>query len=175
MPKLNERHISVLAPLIDPFERSPTKSIERDLHEGEKENIEFLSLIHDGIDNNDPFQYKEITLEELETHKILEGNSYRPKCFLWIIDNVSIKIIWEGTTNYLRSSINKPFVCHTNITGCAKAYIGGEMYFCEDGNIYVNFKSDRYGRPETEDKRKMAVEYMEYAGYKNIRRTKDLF
>ena len=175
MPKLTDKHISVLEPLIQPFERSPTKSIDKDLHEGEKHNDEFLLLIHNGIENHQPTQYREITTQELIEHRILEGNSYRDKCFLWVIDNDSIKIIWEGTTNFLRSSIDKPFVCHTNITACARAYIGGEMYFCEDGNIYVNFKSDRYGRSETEEKRKMAIDYMEFVGYKNIKRTIDLF
>lgn len=175
MPALNEKHVAVLSPLIEPFARSTSKSIDKDLLEGEGHNDEFVSLIHDGIDNHRPHGYVEISLEELQQHKILEGGSFRDKCFLWVIDAVSIKIIWEGTQNFLRSSVGKPFVCHTNITGCAKAYIGGEMYFCEDGNIYVNFKSDRYGRPETEEKRRMAVEYMEFAGYKNIIRTTDLF
>lgn len=175
MPKLSRQHIAVLAPLIKPFERSQSKSIEEDLHEGEEFNDEFLELIYDGVENNQPTQYCEITQQELEEYRILDGGSYREKCFLWVIDVVSIKIIWEGTNNFLRSSIGKPFVCHTNITGCAKAYIGGEMYFGEDGNVYVNFKSDRYGRPETEDKRKMAIEYMQFVGYVNIIRTKDLF
>jgi len=175
MPKLNAKQIGVLRPLINPFERSPNKTIDKDLYEGEQHNDEFSEQIHDGVENHPPPQYTEITLEELEEHRILEGGSYREKCFLWVIDALSIKIIWEDTPNFLRSSIGKPWVCHTNITGCSQAYIGGEMYFCADGNIYVNFKSDRYGRPETEEKRKMATEYMEYVGYKNIKRTKDLF
>lgn len=175
MPKLNNYHIEVLKPLITPFERSGQKSIEKDLLEGEGHNEEFIPFIHNGENNSKPVQYTEITLEELQEHRILEGGSYREKCFLWVIDSESIKMIWEGTHNYIRSAINKPFVCHTNITGCAKAYLGGEIYFCEDGNIYVNFKSDRYGRPETEIKRQMAIEYMEYVGYKNIKRTKDYF
>jgi hypothetical protein len=144
------------------------------LKEGETHNNEFLHFIHDGIDNNQPVQYVEITVVELNEHRILQGGSYREKCFLWVIDSVSIKIIWEGTRNSLRSSIGKPFVCHTNITACGQAYIGGEMYFCENGNIYVNFKSDRYGRPETEEKKQMAIQYMTYAGYQNVIQIEDL-
>lgn len=177
MPILSQQHITILSPLIDPFERSPDKNVEKDLLEGEKHNDEFLSVIHDGRDNNRPIQYVEITIEELNMHKILKGGSYADRCFLWVIDSTSIKIIYEKTRNILRSSVRpeKPYVCHTNITGCSKAYIGGEMYFCEDGNIYVNFKSDRYGRPETEEKKQMAIQYMIDVGYQNIIRTEDLF
>jgi len=169
MPALNEKHISALKPLIDPFERSPSKNINNDLFEGEKHNDEFLPFIHDGIDNNKPKQYCEITIEELIEHKILNYGSFSDKCFLWVIDEISIKIIWEGTPNVLRSPIGKPYVCHTNITACGKAYLGGEMYFCEDGNIYVNFKSDRYGRPQTEAQKEMAIQYMQDVGYRNVK------
>ncbi|MDD4554000.1 MAG: hypothetical protein PHP04_07365 [Bacteroidales bacterium] len=168
MPALNSTHIAVLQPLINPFQRSPTKTIETDLKEGEGHNDEFLNFIHDGINNNPPIQYTQITVTELTEYEILRGGSCRHRCFLWVIDAISIKIIWEGTRNVLRSSIGKPFVCHTNITACSQAYIGGEMYFCEDGNIYVNFKSDRYGRPETEEKKHMAIQYIRDVGYQNV-------
>lgn len=168
MPALNNTHIVILQPLINPFDRSPDKTLENDLKEGEGHNNEFLQFIHDGIENNPPIQFTQITVAELNEHGILRGGSYRPKCFLWVIDSVSIKIIWEGTRNILRSSIGKPFVCHTNITACSQAYIGGEMYFCEDGNIYVNFKSDRYGSPETEEKKQMAIQYIRDVGYQNV-------
>lgn len=169
MPKLTEEHISVLQPLILPFTRSESKSMDKDIHEGEGHNQEFMSYIHDGINNHTPPQYCEITIAELTEYDILKGGSYRPKCFLWVIDEISIKILWEDTPNFLRSSINKPYVCHTNITGCSEAYIGGEMYFCEDGNIYVNFKSDRYGRPETDEKKQMAIRYIKDVGYQNVK------
>lgn len=172
MPVLSNEHIAVLGPLIDPFERSPNKTIENNLLEGEAHNDEFLEHIHDGRDNKRPNPFVELTVSELDL--LLKGTSLREKCFLWVIDHESIKIIYENTRNSLRSSIGKPYVCHTNITGCSKAFIGGEMYFCENGNIYVNFKSDRYGRPETDDKKRMAIKYMSDAGYKNIIYTDDL-
>lgn len=171
MPALNNIHIAVLQPLIFPFERSPDKppfDIEKLREVGEAHNDAFFDFIHDGVNNKPPIQYTQITVAELNEQGILRGGSYRPKCFLWVIDSVSIKIIWEGTRNVLRSSIGKPFVCHTNITACSQAYIGGEMYFCEDGNIYVNFKSDRYGRPETEEKKQMAIQYIRDVGYQNV-------
>jgi hypothetical protein len=83
---------------------------------------------------------------------------------------MSLKIIWEKTPNTLRGAArpDRPYVCHTNITGSQKAYIGGEMYFCQDGNIYVNFSSDRYGVAATETNKQMAIQYMEECGYQNI-------
>lgn len=169
MPALSSDHIQVLGPLIQPFERSLNKTID-DLKPGEGHNSEFLNKIHDGINNHKPEPYHEITLEELKFYRIMDGGSYPEKCYLWVIDAVSIKMIWEKTMNVRRGEAipEKMYVCHTNITGCNPAYLGGELYFCQDGNIYVNFKSDRYGRPETEEKKRMAIQYMEYVGYKNL-------
>lgn len=170
MPALSEKHITVLGPLIKPFERSPGKNIETHLKAGEGDNNEFLDIIHDGINNHKPKPYLELTLNELEKERIMDGGKLLEKCYLWVIDHVSIKIIREKTMNVRRSEEipNKPYVCHTNITGCKPAYIGGEMHFCENGNIYVNFASDRYGRPETDEKKQMAIQYMKECGYKNV-------
>ena len=178
MPALTDIHIKILGPLISPFERSSEKSLATHLRKGEGHKDEFLYAIHDGIDNHKPTTpYLELTIEERDTHGILEGRKFIDKCYLWVIDEVSIKIIWEKTMNVLRGEEipEKPYVCHTNITGCAKAYIGGEMYFCEDGNIYINFSSDRYGRPETLEKKLMVIEVMEYVKYKNVKILKDYY
>lgn len=171
MPALTDHHAKVLGPLISPFERSPMKNLQKDLKTGESHNDEFIYAIHDGIDNHNPTTpYVELTIEERDTYGILDGKKYFPKCYLWIIDKISLKIMYENTPNALRGGEipEKPFVCHTNITACEKAYIGGEMYFCEDGNIYINFASDRYGRPETNEKKLMAKEVMEFHGYENV-------
>ena len=177
MPNVLDSHRAILNPLIAPFERSPSKTIKEDILEGEERNDEFTEFIHLGNNNNYPIQFVELTQAELIQHGIKRGGSFADKCFLWIIDELTIKIMFEKTPNYKRSAArpDKPYICHTNITGCAKAYIGGEMYFCEDGNIYVNFKSDRYGRPETEDKKNMAIQYMIDVGYFNLIRVEDLF
>ncbi|MGF7081944.1 hypothetical protein [Mucilaginibacter sp. UYCu711] len=170
MPALTDNHKKILGPLIKPFQRSGSKSIETDLLTGEDSNEPFLNFIHDGIENNHPIGYVEITEDELDTYQILNYGSYAEKCFLWVIDDISIKIMWEKTSNVLRSEARpeKPYVCHTNITGCKEAYIGGEMYFCTNGNIYINFKSDRYGSVDVDAKKAMAKEYMEFVNYKNV-------
>lgn len=170
MPALTEEHKSVLGPLILPFQRSPEKTIETHLRVGESHNDEFLQFIHNGIDNNYPEPFLPLTKKELEEHQILKGGKFLDKCYLWVIDEISIKIILELTPNTKRGKEQpkKAYVCHTNITGCKEAFIGGELYFCEDENIYINFQSDRYGRPETEEKKQMVVKAMEHMLYKNI-------
>jgi len=175
MAYIQEHHKEVLGSLIEPFERNKRKSFKTHLKIGEKE--EFTELIHPGNKNNPPPQLNEktvLTSEELIQNNILNGGSFSEKCFLWVIDELTVKMIWEKTPNELRSAAvpERPYVCHTNITGCGKAYLGGEMYFCEDNNIYVNFRSDRYGNPETKEKKQMAIQYMKDCGYKNIIETK---
>ena len=173
MPELVEEHINGLQPLIDAFEGHPTKTQESHLLTGEKHNDEYLDQIYDGKDNSKPTQFKDelyVTDEEIKEHKIDKGNSYPQKCFLWVIDSKSIKFLWEMTPNILRSESrpDRPYICHTNITGNGKAYIGGEMYFCKNGTIYVNFSSDRYGVVASEENKLMAIKYMEDCNYKNI-------
>jgi len=172
MPRLTEFHIKSLQPLKSPFEGNPRK-IADDLLEGEKHNDEFIQFIHDGYEDKHPQQFVPVSIEELEKHNIHKGGKYPEKCFLWVIDESSIKIIWEKTPNERRkaSRPDRPYVCHTNITGSGKAYIGGEMYFCDNDNIYVNFSSDRYGTTASEENKIMAIQYIKDCGYKNVIRT----
>ena len=174
MPALTEEHINILGPLIDPFERSPNKppfNIDVLKEIGEAHNEEFVYAIHDGINNGRPTTPDLIlTVKERDENRILEGGKYLEKCYLWVIDDVSIKIMWELTPNVLRGAAipQKPYVCHTNITGCQKALTGGEMYFCEDGNIYINFSSDRYGYRGIDQRKNRVIEVMEFMNYSNI-------
>ena len=175
MPALTEEHIKILGPLINPFERSPNKppfNIEVLRERGEAHNDEFSYAIHDGIDNGRPTTPDLIlTVQERDENRILEGGKFLEKCYLWVIDEISIKIMWELTPNVLRGAAipQKPYVCHTNITGCQKALAGGEMYFCEDGNIYINFSSDRYGYRGTDERKNKVIDAMEFMQYKNIK------
>lgn len=176
MPEISEIHAKGLQPLIEAFEGHPKKTKETHLLEGEKHNDEFIDFIYNGKDNKLPNQfhnYLYVTSQEVQQYKIDKGNPYPLKCFLWVIDIKSIKILWEMTSNISRkkSRPEKPYVCHTNITGEGKAYIGGEMYFCENENIYVNFNSDRFGVVASEENKQMAIQYMTDCGYKNLIRT----
>ncbi|MFS4456938.1 hypothetical protein [Maribacter sp. 2304DJ31-5] len=167
MPALSQEQKDLMGEPIIPFQRNTRgKTIEKDLKEGEGHNGEFLEYIHDGIDNNKPrHNYAELTDEEVEA-MIKNGGKYEEKCFLWVLDDVSIKILRETTRNILRT--DKPIVCHTNITGCQKAIVGGEMFFATSGEVYINFFSDRYGNPSAELWAE-AKKYIESVGYSPLK------
>lgn len=174
MPILQQSHIDGLSPLIYAFEGQENKSRNTHVFPGEGDTELFVEFIHDGRDNGYPTQFHchhLLTDEEIVSKRIEEGNSYPMKCFLWVIDVVSLKIIWEMTPNIKRKTMvpSKPFVCHTNITGTnGQAYIGGEMYFCENGTTYVNFNSGRFGIVASEEKKAMAIQYFKDCNFKNV-------
>jgi len=167
MPPLTPEEKTQLHPCLAPFENSNKSSDQKVLRDGEKEIDDFSHLIHDGVDNRIPENAVYVTNEEVET--ILKKNGrFEEKCFLWVIDERSIKIIREKTRNVKRS--HKPTsVCHTNLTGGSKAYLGGEMFFGEDKKIYINNFSDRYGGEKTPaEKWEAAKRYFAKVGYTNL-------
>jgi hypothetical protein len=163
MPKLTLEEKERLAPIIPAFGRNKRKPPEEKVcKDGETDKTEFEHLIHSGEDNGEPLQIVLITVEEVEILK-QKGGKWAEKSFLWVIDHETIRIIREKNSNRLRT--HKPeFVCHTNLTGNQDAYIGGEIYFCEDGRKFINFFSDRYGDP-SELQWRTAKEYFEKVGY----------
>ena len=61
------------------------------------------------------------------------------------------------------------YICHTNLTGAGTAYVAGEVLFGEDGIIYVNHFSDRYGGPNTpEELWEAAKAIFKDLGYPNL-------
>jgi hypothetical protein len=154
-----------LGPIVEPFGRSTKEPDLKKLKVGEAEKEEFDQFIHDGKDDGIPPQHVQLTISEVEDHIKTRGR-YRDKCFLWVIDESSIKIIRERTNNRKRTH-DSECVCHTNLTGGGKAFIGGEMFFSADGKIYVNYFSDRYGNP-TAEQWEAAKEYIQSVGYDNL-------
>jgi hypothetical protein len=146
MPKLTQEEKNKLAPIIPAFGRNTRKPPEEKVcKDGETNKTEFEHLIHPGDENKNPLQFVSITAEEVQTLK-KKGGQWREKAFLWVIDEETVKFLREKNRNRLRT--HKPeHVCHTNLTGNTEAYIGGEMYFCEDGRKFINPFSDRYGNP----------------------------
>ena len=55
-------------------------------------------------------------------------------------------------------------VCHTNITGGMPALQGGELWFGEDGNVYINNASGRYGANSILQE-EAVIEYFNLLGY----------
>lgn len=136
-------HIAGLGPdSIMPFARSTTKTIDT-LQKGAEDILYTEETgVYNATNNNEPPDIIKITLQEL---RILQDPAMEilEKKYLWVIQEDGIRIIKEITPNLRRSP--KKYVCHTNLTGAQKALQGGELYFCEDGSIYINNKSDRYG------------------------------
>ena len=114
MAALNQKEKEILGEPIEPFGRNNRgKTIEKDMMEGEGHNEEFLDLIHDGIENKRPENdYVELSSEEVEIIKT--SGRLQEKSFLWVLDEVSIKILRETTPNVLRT--HNKIICHTNIT-----------------------------------------------------------
>ena len=142
---------------ISPFYRATKKRpVEDYLKVGEKEYDVCDELVHIVEWNGEPPKMVKLNLTEIEEfkkdpEKFKKDNrvQYREKCFLWIIDQNSLKIAREKIRNEKRAH-DSDYICHTNLSNCGLAYIGGEMLFGEDGNIYLNFFSDRYGNPSQE-------------------------
>ncbi len=167
MPALTDDEKELLGPIISPFERSNKEGDRRVLKDGETHRDEFEEYIHDAIENHKPTHgYVELTQAEIENH-INRTGRYQKKCFLWVIDGVSIKMIRERTRNVLRA-LNPEHVCHTNLTGAGKAFLGGELFFGEDGTLYINYFSDRYGNPTSDVQWQTVLSYLRRVGYANV-------
>jgi hypothetical protein len=139
-----ERQIENLGPATLPFGRSLTKTIDS-LQKG-SEDIPYTQEtgVYDATDNNEPEDVVKITVAELDFVK-KEPNKLLEKIYLWVIQSHGMRIIPERTPNPSRIGEGKQIVCHTNLTGALEALQGGELYFCENGNLYINNSSDRYG------------------------------
>lgn len=165
MAALTQAEKDLLGPLIEPFGRSAKNEDRKRLLDGEIEKDGFTPPIYDAITNGNPPNHVLLTTEEIEEHIKTKGR-YKEKCFLWIIDDTSIKISKEKTRNTKR--VHDPdHVCHSNLSGGGKAFIGGEMFFGSDGNIYINYFSDRYGNPSV-TQWETAKKYIDSVGYKNL-------
>jgi hypothetical protein len=163
MPKLTQEEKNKLAPIIPAFGRNTRKPPEEKVcKDGETDKTEFEHFIHPGEEDGEPLQFVSLTVEEVHILR-QRGGKWAEKSFLWVIDDETIRIIREQNANRLRT--HKPeFVCHTNLTGNTPAYIGGEIYFCEDGRKFINPFSDRYGDP-SDAQWTAAKEYFIKVGY----------
>lgn len=160
--------------LIEPFERASKKSSDRRvLKDGEKEYDVCEEFVHIVEYNGDPPRIVRLTTSEIEELKndpisFRETETKKEKCFLWIINEECLKIAREKLRNIKRTHL-PDFICHTNLSGAQKAYIGGEIFFGEDENIYVNFFSDRYGGFDTPPELwKASKEVFVELGYKKL-------
>lgn len=153
MPAPTDEQIKELGPEISPFERNPEGL--RSIIDGE--GIVFTEHIYDATKNGKPPNLILVNPYEIE-------NNPPYGRYLWVINKEGLWLILEATPN--PESKIRGCVCHTNITGGAKALHGGELWFGEDDTIYYNFKSGRYGHP-TNDQAIAIFEYLKCV-YKTI-------
>jgi len=152
MADLTQAEKDLFGAIIKPFERSDKSSDKKQPKDGEVERDGFLQFIHTVDWDGEPPQHISLSQDEIisltNDPLVFRANRtlYREKCFLWVIDSSSLRIIREKTRNEKRTH-DSDFVCHTNLTAWGEAYIGGELLFGDDGNIYINYFSDRYGNP----------------------------
>jgi len=174
------KHLGQSGGLIEPFSRATNKSIQ-DLKVGESETDICEHLMHIVEWDGDPPRIVKLNAAEIKTLKSdfskFRGDikaspdtrkKYREKCFLWVITSESFIIAREKIRNIKRSH-DSEYICHTNLTSAGKAYIGGELFFGEDGIIYVNNFSDRYGGKKTPPEIwEAAICIMKEMGYQNV-------
>ena len=79
---------------------------------------------------------------------IEERNSDKTK-YIWVIRNDSLPMILEKSkaVEFLESRR----ATHTNLTGCEKAYCGGEVWFQSGKDIYISGASGRYTPRSSEE------------------------
>ena len=70
----------------------------------------------------------------------LERGGATSNRYLWIIDTRGVPYIFEQPIPALNNAIPK----HTNLTGGAEAYMGGELWFTSESSMYLSGGSGRY-------------------------------
>lgn len=78
--------------------------------------------------------------------------------YIWVIDDSGIPYIIE------RSIGDNPAPKHTNLTGGAEAYVGGEVWFSDNATLFLSGGSGRYP-PEDERQLNDAAEVFQNYGY----------
>lgn len=80
--------------------------------------------------------------------------------YLWVIDDTGIPYIFEIRYPLLENTVPK----HTNLTGGAPAYMGGELWFFTSESIYFSGGSSRYAPRNAEHLDDAATVFEDY-GY----------
>ena len=83
--------------------------------------------------------------------------------YLWVIDDQGIPYIMEQPLKYLGGRVPK----HTNLTGGAVAYLGGEIWFNTSINLVLSGGSGRYP-PLHETQLNDAAQVFESYGYQVV-------
>ena len=149
MPAPSAEHVERMGPPVAPFERI---NFSREILPGEEIIFaEHIINLGEGI----------IPENILGTSRNLILNGSEEARYLWIIDALGLKILLESIENPYSS---RRKMVHTNITGGANALQGGELWFSEEGKVYINNRSGRYGA-NTLKQREAILEYFRAIGF----------
>ena len=145
MASPSEEQRKRFGPKVAPFERKLKIGITDKVVKQVHANRKYYDVFgHDARDNNLPDDCRRLSAAEMESiNRDPTSPLKREKCYLWILDDDGVKILWEGINNLEDEEAG--LVKHTNITGGSTAYLGGEMYFEDGVRIHINTRSDRYG------------------------------
>lgn len=151
MAKPTSAEVASFGPSTVPFGRNPLKNYADHYKEAHWVKVDFEDKIHDACEDGLPVypeQVEYLPTTDIEGLRILLAAQETKKryCYLWILDFDGIKILYEDTPNFLDEE--SKMVKHTNITGGQEAFHGGELFVSADHKLFVNNKSDRYGRAE---------------------------
>lgn len=158
MPKPTEEIKQLIRQLEEPFARR-NRAAGTKLKPGRGEADDFTAKNYDATEDGLPKGVKKIK-KLPETKK--QGMLYK---YLWIINDNGLFLQLEDTPN---PNAERGCICHTNLTKGEKAYQGGELWFHEDGTVYVNYASGRYGA-STPDHQKGVLQYFEAVGYAKVK------
>ncbi len=147
-----QQELQAFGELIEPFQRNKRrKTAEKDLRDAHKINSiesgigdKIYDAVNDGLPKY-PKVKNYVTGEIILQISKRELDNKKEYCFLWVLDQGGIKVLWENVENLL--DVDKE-VKHTNITAAGLAFHGGELFITDDNKIFVNNASDRYGDSE---------------------------
>ena len=168
MPLPTAEEIKLFGPLIPPFGRNTREDKLKRIEKGEDIFFDIPNGAYDAVNNNKPINCIHISTENFNL--LIENcPKYREDFFnekyLWVIGTWGLRLIRENTRNEAR--VIKKYVCHTNLTGGLDAYQGGEIWFCEDNRIGINYFSDRYGAT-TREQWNAVIQHFKNVGYNNV-------
>lgn len=83
--------------------------------------------------------------------------------YLWVIANTEVPIAVEEPGK--GTPVDRGYLSHTNLTGGASAYCGGELWFIDDSTVILNGGSSRYPPREAAELEGVAFGF-KAAGYR---------
>ena len=115
----------------------------------------------DGVRELDTPPTSDIVLSDIPRR----ADEHYDKKYLWVLNTEKMPYILEFCEACKGTARGK--ASHTNLTGGAKSYCGGELWFGSNSSLFINGGSGRYP-PETPEQLEMISKALRSAGYEVI-------